>query len=110
MQVDAFRRRMEELLDEVFDPDDPKRRRKKTRPSGPSGGPPTRLWAKRPSGMGCVRRGQSTSTTAAGRRLIYQEADCTETRNDGGRPIEQRTHEIRPREHGTSMDGAQPRR
>jgi 8-oxo-dGTP diphosphatase len=47
VRVDTFRRRMQELLDEVIDPDDPKGRRKKTRPSGPSGGPPTRLWAKR---------------------------------------------------------------
>jgi len=47
VRVDTFRRRMEALLDEVIDPDDPKRRRKKTRPSGASGGPPTRLWAKR---------------------------------------------------------------
>jgi 8-oxo-dGTP diphosphatase len=48
VRVDTFRRRMEALLDEVIDPDDPKGRRKKTRASGPSGGPPTRLWAKRP--------------------------------------------------------------
>jgi 8-oxo-dGTP diphosphatase len=47
VRVDTFRRRMEALLDEVVDPDDPKGKRKKTRPSGPSGGPPTRLWAKR---------------------------------------------------------------
>jgi 8-oxo-dGTP diphosphatase len=47
VRVDTFRRRMEALLDEAIDPDDPKGRRKKTRPSGPSGGPPTRLWAKR---------------------------------------------------------------
>ena len=47
LRVDTFRRRMEALLDEVIDPDDPKGRRKKTRPSGASGGPPTRLWAKR---------------------------------------------------------------
>jgi 8-oxo-dGTP diphosphatase len=47
VRVDTFRRRMEALLDEVIDPDDPKGRRKKTRPSGPSGGPPTRLWTKR---------------------------------------------------------------
>jgi 8-oxo-dGTP diphosphatase len=47
VRVDTFRRRMQALLDEVIDPDDPKGRRKKTRPSGPRGGPPTRLWAKR---------------------------------------------------------------
>jgi 8-oxo-dGTP diphosphatase len=47
VRVDTFRRRMEALLDEVIDPDDPKGRRKKTRPSGRSGGPPARLWAKR---------------------------------------------------------------
>lgn len=47
VRVDTFRRRMEALLDEVIDPDDPKGRRRKTRPSGASGGPPTRLWAKR---------------------------------------------------------------
>lgn len=39
---------MQDLLDEIVDPDDPKGRRKKTRPSGPSGGPPTRLWTQRP--------------------------------------------------------------
>lgn len=47
VRVDTFRRRMEALLNEVIDPDDPKGKRKKTRPSGPSGGPPTRLWTKR---------------------------------------------------------------
>ena len=51
IRIDTFRRRMEALLDEVIDPDDPHGKRKKTRPSGPSGGPPTRLWARRsPSG------------------------------------------------------------
>lgn len=49
LRVDTFRRRMEALLDELIDPDDPKGKRKKTRPSGPTGGPPTRLWAKRSS-------------------------------------------------------------
>jgi 8-oxo-dGTP diphosphatase len=47
VRTDTFRRRMEALLKEVIDPDDPKGTRKKTRPSGKSGGPPTRLWAKR---------------------------------------------------------------
>jgi hypothetical protein len=47
VRTDTFRRRMEALLDEVIDPDDPKGKRNKTRPSGPSGGPPTRLWTKR---------------------------------------------------------------
>jgi 8-oxo-dGTP diphosphatase len=46
LRVDTFRRRMEALLDKVIDPD-PKGRRQKTRPSGASGGPPTRLWVKR---------------------------------------------------------------
>ena len=45
LRVDTFRRRMEALLDEAVDPDHPGR--KKTRPSGPNGGPPTRLWIKR---------------------------------------------------------------
>jgi 8-oxo-dGTP diphosphatase len=49
VRVDTFRRRMEALLDELVDPDDPKGKRKKTRPSGPNGGPPTRLWVKRSS-------------------------------------------------------------
>jgi 8-oxo-dGTP diphosphatase len=49
LRVDTFRRRMEALLDEVIDPDDLNAKRKKTRPSGPSGGPPTRLWARRSS-------------------------------------------------------------
>jgi 8-oxo-dGTP diphosphatase len=47
VRIDTFRRRMEALLDEVIDPNDPKGKRKKTRPSGPTGGPPTRLWVKR---------------------------------------------------------------
>jgi 8-oxo-dGTP diphosphatase len=47
LRVDTFRRRMEALLDAAIDPEDPKGRRKKTRPSGHKGGPPTRLWAKR---------------------------------------------------------------
>jgi 8-oxo-dGTP diphosphatase len=47
LRVDTFRRRMEALMDPIIDPGDPKGRRKKTRPSGSSGGPPTRLWAKR---------------------------------------------------------------
>ena len=51
VRTDTFRRRMEALLDDVIDPEDPTRKRKMTRPSGPSGGPPTRLWARRsPSG------------------------------------------------------------
>ena len=49
LRTDTFRRRMEALLDEVIDPDDPTGRRVKARPSGPNGGPPTRLWARRSS-------------------------------------------------------------
>lgn len=55
LRVDTFRRRMEALLDEVIDPNDPSGRRKKTRASGPRGGPPTRLWARRSSSGGAPR-------------------------------------------------------
>jgi 8-oxo-dGTP diphosphatase len=47
LRTDTFRRRMEDMLERVPDPTDPQGRRTKTRPSGPSGGPPTRLWTRR---------------------------------------------------------------
>ena len=49
LRVDTFRRRMLEMLDQITDPNDPKGQRTKTRPSGPSGGPPTRLFTRRTS-------------------------------------------------------------
>lgn len=47
LRTDTFRRRMESLLDDIADPEDPTGKRRKTRPSGSRGGPPTRLWARR---------------------------------------------------------------
>jgi 8-oxo-dGTP diphosphatase len=47
LRTDTFRRRMEDQLERIPDPTDPQGRRTKTRPSGPTGGPPTRLWTRR---------------------------------------------------------------
>lgn len=46
VRTDTFRRRMETMLAEVPDPNDPRGTRQKTRPSGDRGGPPTRVWKK----------------------------------------------------------------